>query len=162
MSYTVFENQNCSGTRNTRLKQHTLLFFFLFFPFFSFLKKWYKQQYKIVVLLTVLQKRLFWLDNCAVIFPSFFFFLPFFFSLCLSVFSPLVISYVSMYTRITSGPKHLGHAGCDTIENIVWFYGYRTLLSDIKRHMQKAPVVQYTLSKWFHFVASSKYFIMYS
>lgn len=54
---TVFGNQDCSGTINTRLKQQILsLFLASFFPYF--LIKWYKQQYKIFVLLTIYKKSL--------------------------------------------------------------------------------------------------------
>ena len=141
MSYTVFENQNCSGTRNTRLKQHTLFFFLLVFCFFIFLKKWYKQQYKIVVLLTVLQKKVLLTrqlcnDFSQLFFSFYLFFLPFF----LFCFFPLSSYLMWVCTPESRLDRNiLVMRAATQLKTLYGFYGYRTLLSNIKRHMQKAP-----------------------
>lgn len=95
MYCTVFGNQDCSGTINTRLKQQTLSFFFFVLFFLHFLTKWYKQQYKIFVLLTFYKKKSFDLITVQLFFLLF--------------SPPFEIMWV-WYTRIPSGlqPRSCG------------------------------------------------------
>lgn len=57
MYCTVFGNQDCSGTRNTRLKQQTLSFFFLL-PFPSFSYKMVQTTIQNICAVDILQKSL--------------------------------------------------------------------------------------------------------
>lgn len=90
---TVFGNQDCSGTINTRLKQQ-ILSLFLFF-FFIFLQNGTNNNTKYLCCWQF-TKKVFWLDNCAIIFFSF--------------FSPSFETMWVWYTRIPSGwqPRSCG------------------------------------------------------
>lgn len=83
IDWTVFGNQDCSGTINTRRKQHTLSpspFFFFFSPLFSY--KMVQTTIQNICAVDNLHKKVSWLDNCAIFFFLLFFFF-FFFLFCL-------------------------------------------------------------------------------
>lgn len=98
---TVFGNQDCSGTINTRLKQQILslcFFFLIVFPLFSY--KMVQTTIQNSCAVDNLQKKVFWLDNCAIIFSAFFF-----------LFHLKLCEYGTPESLLDC---NLGHAGCDT------------------------------------------------
>lgn len=98
--------------------------FFLFF-FLHFLTKWYKQQYKIFVLLTIYKKSL---DSITV-------------QLFFQLFFSSIWNYVSM---VHQNPFWTATPVMRAATHFKMLNGYcnRTHLSIIKRHMQKAQIVQ--------------------
>lgn len=122
---TVFGNQDCSGTINTRLKQQTPSLFF-WFLFFSFSYKVVQTTIQNICAVDNLQKK----SSDSITVQLFF-----------QLFFSSVWNYVSMV--------HQNHFWTATsvmraTTRFKLLYGYcnRTHLSIIKRHMQKAPIVQ--------------------
>lgn len=95
---TVFGNQDCSSTINTRLKQQTPSLFFLVLFLFIFLQNGTNNNTKYLCCWQF-TKKVFWLDNCAIIFSSFF------------LFRLKLCEYGSPESLLDC---NLGHAGCDT------------------------------------------------
>lgn len=100
MYCTVFGNQDCSGTINTRLKQQTLSIFFCLFVFFSsFSYKMVQTTIQNICAVDNLQKKSFDLITVQLFFQLFFL---------------LHLKLCEYGTPESLLDCNLGHAGCDT------------------------------------------------
>jgi len=121
MYCTVFGNQDCSGTINTRLKQQTLSLFFLAFLHF-FLQNGTNNNTKYLCCWQF-TKEVFWLDNCAILFSAF--------------FSLLHLKLCKYGTPEFLLDCSLRHAGC-TLLKLLYGYCSRTHLPIIKKRHAKS------------------------
>lgn len=110
MYCTVFGNQDCSGTINTRLKQQTrslLVFFWLLFFFFIFFLQNGTNNNTKYLCCWQFTKEVFWLNNCAIFFKVFF-------------FNLLHLKQCDYGTPECLLDCSACHAGCNTFWNVVW------------------------------------------